>query len=45
MLNAAAAIYVSGVVTTLEAAVDAARSALRERRGAERLAALQAATR
>ena len=45
LLNAAAAIYVSGVVDTMEAAVDAARTSLRERRGAERLAALHAATR
>jgi anthranilate phosphoribosyltransferase len=45
VLNAAAAIHVSGLVGTLGAAVEAAWTALRERRGAERLAALQAATR
>lgn len=45
VLNAAAAIHVSGLAETLDAAVEAAWTALRERRGAERLAALQAATR
>jgi anthranilate phosphoribosyltransferase len=45
LLNAAAAVYVSGGVDSMHAAVDAARSALREGRAAERLAALQAASR
>lgn len=45
LLNAAAAIYVSGRVGSMTEAVDAARTALREGRAAERLAALQAASR
>jgi anthranilate phosphoribosyltransferase len=45
LLNAAAAIYVSGRVGSMADAVDAARTALREGRAAERLAALQAASR
>lgn len=45
LLNAAAAIYVSGQVATMPDAVDAARAALREGKAAERLAALQAASR
>lgn len=45
LLNAAAAIYVSGEAATLAEAADSARASLRDGHAAERLAALQAASR